>query len=431
MSHLAPIVPSFAELLLNPKLLEALSREGYTSPTPIQAQAIPKLLEGRDLLGLAQTGTGKTAAFLLPILHRLAANRRPAAPRCANVLILAPTRELASQIDQSIAAYGRNLGMTHTVVFGGVSQFHQVAAMRRGVDFLVATPGRLLDLVNQGHIDLSKTHVLVLDEADHMLDMGFVKPIRQTVALMPTDRQTLLFSATMPEAIAALASSLLRNPARVEVTPPATMVEKIGQSVMFTDAKDKLTLLKMLVKPAEVSRAIIFTLTKNTANKVAEALTLAGSPAEAIHGNKSQGQRERALAGFKSGAVRVLVATDIASRGIDVDDISHVFNYDLPNIAESYVHRIGRTARAGRKGLAVTLCEPEHRAWLHAIERTIGQAVPVEMNHPYHSEAARLSTMKPPVLGGGGRNQGRQAPRQAPRQNTAKGAPRTQSRKPR
>jgi ATP-dependent RNA helicase RhlE len=431
MSHLAPIVPSFAELLLNPKLLEALSREGYTSPTPIQAQAIPQLLEGRDLLGLAQTGTGKTAAFLLPILHRLAANRRPAAPRCANVLILAPTRELASQIDQSIAAYGRNLGMTHTVVFGGVSQFHQVAAMRRGVDFLVATPGRLLDLVNQGHIDLSKTKVLVLDEADHMLDMGFVKPIRQTVALMPTDRQTLLFSATMPEAIAALASSLLRNPARVEVTPPATMVEKIGQSVMFTDAKDKLTLLKMLVKPAEVSRAIIFTLTKNTANKVAEALTLAGSPAEAIHGNKSQGQRERALAGFKSGAVRVLVATDIASRGIDVDDISHVFNYDLPNIAESYVHRIGRTARAGREGLAVTLCEPEHRAWLHAIERTIGQAVPVEMNHPYHSEAARLSTMKPPVLGGGGRNQGRQAPRQAPRQNAGKGAPRTQSRKPR
>jgi len=408
MSIVAPIAPSFADLGLHPKLLAALLREGYTAPTPIQAQAIPLLLAGRDLLGLAQTGTGKTAAFLLPILHRLAARRRPAGPRGANVLILAPTRELASQIDQSIAAYGHNLGMTHTVVFGGVSQFHQVAAMRRGVDFLTATPGRLLDLVNQGHIELGKTDILVLDEADHMLDMGFVKPIRQTVALLPVERQTLLFSATMPAAIASLAGSLLRNPAKVEVTPPTTMVARIGQTVMFTDAKDKLALLKMLVKPPEVSRAIIFTLTKSTANKVAEALTVAGSPAEAIHGNKSQGQRERALAGFKSGAVRVLVATDIASRGIDVDDVSHVFNYDLPNVAESYVHRIGRTARAGRDGLAVSLCEPEHRAWLHAIERTIGEQVPVVADHPYHSEAARLSTMKPPMLGGGGRNQGRQ-----------------------
>jgi ATP-dependent RNA helicase RhlE len=236
--------------------------------------------------------------------------------------------------------------------------------------------------------------------------MGFVKPIRQVVAMLPAERQTLLFSATMPDEIASLAAGLLRNPAKVEVTPQTKTVARIGQTVMFTDAKNKLTLLKMLVKPPEVSRAIIFTLTKHTANKVAEALTEAGSPAEAIHGNKSQGQRERALAGFKSGAVRVLVATDIASRGIDVDDVSHVFNYDLPNVAESYVHRIGRTARAGREGLAVSLCEPEHRAWLHAIERTIGQAVPVVSDHPYHSEAARLSTMKPPVMGGGGRNQG-------------------------
>ena len=432
MTIVTPTVPSFADLGLNPKLLAALAREGYTTPTPIQTQAIPLLLAGRDLLGLAQTGTGKTAAFLLPILHKLAARRRPAAPRCANVLILAPTRELASQIAQSIAAYGRNLGATHTVVFGGVSQFHQVAAMRRGVDFLVATPGRLLDLIDQGHIDLSKTDTLVLDEADHMLDMGFVKPIRQAVAMLPTDRQTLLFSATMPDTIASLAGSLLRNPARVEVTPQATAVERIGQSVMFTDAKNKLPLLKMLVKPPEVSRAIIFTLTKHTANKVAEALTEAGSPAEAIHGNKSQGQRERALAGFKSGAVRVLVATDIASRGIDVDDVSHVFNYDLPNVAESYVHRIGRTARAGRDGLAVTLCEPEHRAWLHAIERTIGQAVPVISDHPYHSEAARLSTMKPPVMGGGGRNQSsRQAPRSQTKQAAGKPARPQQQRRPR
>ena len=372
MTHISPIAPAFSELGLNPKLLEALSQEGYTTPTPIQAQAIPHLLRGRDLLGLAQTGTGKTAAFLLPILHRLAAERRPAPARCANVLILAPTRELASQIDQSIAAYGQKLNITHTVVFGGVSQFHQVKAMSRGVDFLVATPGRLLDLISQGHIDLGATGVLVLDEADQMLDMGFVKPIRQAVAMMPVNRQTLLFSATMPAAIATLAASLLRDPARVEVTPPATTVARIGQTVMFTDAENKLALMQMLVKPAKVSRAIVFTLTKSTANKVAEALTAAGSPAEAIHGNKSQGQRERALAGFKSGAVRVLVATDLASRGIDVDDVSHVFNFDMPNIPESYVHRIGRTARAGREGLAVSLCEPQHRAWLHAIERTIG-----------------------------------------------------------
>ena len=406
MSHISPVGSTFSDLGLNPKLLEALAREGYTSPTPIQAQAIPILLGGRDLLGLAQTGTGKTAAFLLPILHRLAAHRRPAAPRCANVLILAPTRELASQIDQSIAAYGRNLGMTHTVVFGGVSQVHQVTAMRRGVDFLVATPGRLLDLISQGHIKLGDTGVLVLDEADHMLDMGFIKPIRQAVAMLPTERQTLLFSATMPTEIATLAASLLRDPVRVEVTPPATAVARIGQSVMFTDAANKLALLKLLVKPPTVSRGLVFTLTKSTANQVAAALTAAGSPAEAIHGNKSQSQRERALAGFKSGAI------DLASRGIDVDDVSHVFNYDLPNVAESYVHRIGRTARAGREGLAISLCEPEHRAWLHAIERTIGQPVPVVADHPYHSEAARLSTMRPPVLGGGGRGQGRHNPRQ-------------------
>ena len=412
MSHIAPIASQFSDLGLHPKLLQALTQEGYTTPTPIQAQAIPLLLAGRDLLGLAQTGTGKTAAFLLPILDRLAANRKKAPPRCANVLILAPTRELASQIDQSIAAYGQGLGMSHTVVFGGVSQMHQVKAMSRGVDFLIATPGRLLDLINQGHIDLGNTHVLVLDEADQMLDMGFVKPIRQAVAMMPVERQTLLFSATMPTAIATLAASLLRNPAQVEITPPATTVARIGQTVMFTDAANKLALIEMLVKKPEVSRAIIFTLTKSTANKVAEALTNAGSPAEAIHGNKSQGQRERALAGFKAGAVRVLVATDLASRGIDVDDVSHVFNYDMPNIPESYVHRIGRTARAGREGLAVSLCEPEHRAWLHAIERTIGQPVPVFDDHPYHSEAARLSTMRPPILGGGPRNHGGHAPKQ-------------------
>jgi ATP-dependent RNA helicase RhlE len=430
MSHISPLAPTFAELGLDPRLLAALAREGYVTPTPIQAQAIPHLLGGRDLLGLAQTGTGKTAAFLLPILHRLAAHRRPAPPRCANVLILAPTRELASQIDQSIGAYGHDLGMTHTVVFGGVSQVRQVAAMRRGVDFLVATPGRLLDLISQGHIDLGNTGVLVLDEADQMLDMGFVKPIRQAVAMLPTTRQTLLFSATMPTTIATLAAALLRDPARVEVTPPATTVARIGQTVMFTDAENKLPLMKLLLKGSDVSRAIVFTLTKSTANKVAEALTLAGSPAEAIHGNKSQGQRERALAGFKAGAVRVLVATDLASRGIDIDDVSHVFNFDLPNLPESYVHRIGRTARAGRDGQAISLCEPEHRAWLHAIERVIGQPVPISTDHPYHSEAARLSTMRPPVMGGG-RNQGGHPSRSQqgrPQQGRQSQAPRRGSR---
>jgi ATP-dependent RNA helicase RhlE len=424
MTHISPIAPAFSELGLNPKLLEALSQEGYTTPTPIQAQAIPHLLRGRDLLGLAQTGTGKTAAFLLPILHRLAAERRPAPARCANVLILAPTRELASQIDQSIAAYGQKLNVTHTVVFGGVSQFHQVKAMARGVDFLTATPGRLLDLISQHHIDLGNTHVLVLDEADQMLDMGFVKPIRQAVAMLPVDRQTLLFSATMPSAIATLAATLLRNPARVEVTPPATTVARIGQSVMFVDSGNKLTLLKTLVKSTNVSRAMVFTLTKSTANKVAEALTESGVPAEAIHGNKSQGQRERALAGFKAGQVSVLVATDLASRGIDVDDVSHVINYDMPNLPESYVHRIGRTARAGKDGLAISLCEPEHRAWLTAIERTINQPVPVDSTHPYHSEAARLSTMRPPVMGqrsGGGGGRPQQSGR--PAQGQQRGAP--------
>jgi ATP-dependent RNA helicase RhlE len=422
MSLITPTVASFSELALHPKLLEALAGQGYTAPTPIQAQAIPLLLQGRDLLGLAQTGTGKTAAFLLPILHRLA-SRKPAAPRTCHVLILAPTRELASQIDQSIAAYGRGLSVSHTVVFGGVSQFHQVKAMARGVDFLTATPGRLLDLISQHHIDLGNTQVLVLDEADQMLDMGFVKPIRQAVAMLPAERQTLLFSATMPPAIATLAASLLRNPASDEETPPATTVARIGQSVMFVDAGNKLALLKLLLKSPDVSRAIVFTLTKSTANKVAEALTEAGAPAEAIHGNKSQGQRERALAGFKAGGVRVLVATDLASRGIDVDDVSHVINYDMPNLPESYVHRIGRTARAGKDGLAISLCEPEHRAWLTAIERTISQPVPVVIDHPYHSEAARLSTMRPPVMGQRGGGGGRPQQSGRPAQGQQRGAP--------
>ena len=393
---------SFADLNLCEPLLRALADEGYTEPTPIQQGAIPHLMAGRDLLGLAQTGTGKTAAFALPILHRLAAHRAAPQPKGARVLVLAPTRELASQIDESFATYAKHMRLSHTVIFGGVGQGRQVEAIKRGVDVLVAAPGRLLDLMGQGFIDLSQLEVLVLDEADRMLDMGFVRDIRRIVATLPQDRQTVMFSATMPKSISELSASMLRNPARVEVTPPSTTVDRVRQMVMFVDGTSKKPAIEMLVKSPKVTRAVVFTLMKHEANKVAEHLTKAGIVAEAIHGNKSQGARERAMAGFRSGAVKVLVATDIAARGIDVDDVSHVFNYDLPNVPESYVHRIGRTARAGREGWAISLCDAEQRAWLRDIEREIGQPVTVFMDHPYHSEAAANSTMRPPVLGGGG-----------------------------
>ena len=397
---------TFTDLHLAEPLLRALAEEGYTTPTPIQAGAIPHLMTGRDLMGLAQTGTGKTAAFALPILHRLLANRRPAPPKGARVLVLAPTRELASQIDASFATYARHMRLTHTVVFGGVGQGRQVDAMRRGVDVLIAAPGRLLDLMGQGLIELSGLEVLVLDEADRMLDMGFVRDIRRIIATLPRDRQTLLFSATMPGSIVELSSTLLRNPVRVEVAPPSTTVDRVRQTVMFVEEGDKKAALELLLKSPKVVRAIVFTLMKHEANKVAEYLTARGIEAEAIHGNKSQGARERAMGAFRSGSLKVLVATDIASRGIDVDDVSHVFNYDLPNVPESYVHRIGRTARAGRDGWAISMCDPTQRAWLRDIEKEIGQPVTVFADHPYHSEAARLSTQRPPVLGSGGRGQG-------------------------
>ena len=399
---------TFADLKLSEPLLRALTEEGYTEPTPIQAGAIPYLLEGRDLLGLAQTGTGKTAAFALPILHRLAQHRVPHTPKCPRVLVLAPTRELAAQIDESFVTYGKHMRLSHAVIFGGVGQGRQVEAMRRGVDVLVAAPGRLLDLIGQGHINLANVEVLVLDEADRMLDMGFVRDIRRVVSMLPKERQTLLFSATMPKSISELAGGLLRDPARVEVTPPSTTVERIRQAVMFVDDSNKKQAVLMLVQSPKVVRAIVFTLMKHEANKVAEFLCKEGIAAEAIHGNKSQGARERAMAGFRSGAVKVLVATDIAARGIDVDEISHVFNYDLPNVPESYVHRIGRTGRAGREGWAVSLCDAEQRAWLRDIEREIGMPLPVFMDHPFHSEMASSSTMKPPVLGAGGRGRGGQ-----------------------
>ena len=392
---------TFADLSLAPALQRALADEGYTTPTPIQAQSIPMLLEGRDVLGMAQTGTGKTAAFALPLLHRLALAPRPAPKGGARVLVLAPTRELVSQIADGFERFGRHLQLSVTTIFGGVSQLHQVNALKGGIDIIVAAPGRLLDLINQGLCDLSQLEALVLDEADQMLDMGFAKPIERIVATLPKDRHTLLFSATMPKSIAALAESLLRDPAKVEIAPPSTTVDRIEQSVMFVDAADKKAALLAQLRTPGIGQAVVFTLQKNIANEVCAFITEAGITAEALHGNKSQGQRERALDAFRNGTVQVLVATDIAARGIDVDTVTHVFNHDLPNLAESYVHRIGRTGRAGRSGFAITLCDAEQRAWLRAVEREIGRALTVHDDHEWHSEAARNSTMRPPVLGGG------------------------------
>lgn len=391
---------TFADLFLAPPLLRALAEEGYANPTPVQAQSIPMLLEGRDVLGMAQTGTGKTAAFALPLLHRLSVAPRPAPRGGARVLVLAPTRELVSQIADGFKTFGRHLQLSVTTIFGGVSQFHQVNALRTGVDIIVAAPGRLLDLINQGLCDLSQLEALVLDEADQMLDMGFAKPIERIVATLPKDRHTLLFSATMPKSITSLAEGLLRDPARIEITPPSTTVDRIEQSVMFIDAADKKAALLALLQTPGIGQAVVFTLQKNIANEVCAFVIEAGITAEALHGNKSQGQRERALDAFRTGAVQVLIATDIAARGIDVETVTHVFNHDLPSLPESYVHRIGRTGRAGRSGFAITLCDVEQRAWLHDVEREIGHALTVQADHQWHSEAARNSTMRPPVLGG-------------------------------
>ncbi len=389
----------FSDLALSEPLLRALDKEGYSTPTPIQAAAIPALLEGRDLLGIAQTGTGKTAAFTLPILQRLAGDNRRARPRSARALILTPTRELAIQIGESVAAYGRFLRIGSTVVFGGVGQVPQVNKMKRGVDVLIATPGRLLDLMDQGHIELSSLQVFVLDEADRMLDMGFIQPVRRVAAALPRERQTLLFSATMPKEISGLAASLLKEPVRVEVTPVATTAEKIDQKVLFVEKANKRALLASLLERGDITRALVFTRTKHGANKLAEQLGKGGVRADAIHGNKSQSARQRALADFKAGRVRVLVATDIAARGIDVDGISHVINFDLPNEPESYVHRIGRTARAGAEGIALSFCDRDERAFLADIEKTIRQPVPVDADHPWHAHeianAARRRSANP------------------------------------
>jgi ATP-dependent RNA helicase RhlE len=343
-------VTHFKDLGLARPLLSTLAAEGYETPTPIQVMAIPPVLAGRDLLGIAQTGSGKTAAFALPILHRLAETRRAAPRRGCRVLVLSPTRELATQIAESFRTYGAGMGLSVAVVFGGVKYGPQIRALAGGVDILVATPGRLIDHLNEKVAELSGVETLVLDEADQMLDLGFLQPIRRIVSALPKTRQTLFFSATMPGEIAKLAADFLTNPAKAQATPTATPVERIDQSVIFVEGARKSPLLAELCADAKVSRALVFTRTKRAADKVAKYLEGAGVEAASIHGDKTQGQRERALAAFKAGQVRVLVATDIAARGIDVDAVSHVVNYDLPFVPEAYVHRIGRTARAGAAG---------------------------------------------------------------------------------
>jgi len=364
-------VTNFTDLGLAKPLLRALSEKGYDQPTPIQALAIPIVLSGRDLLGIAQTGTGKTAAFALPILHRLAADHRPAPRRGCRVLVLSPTRELASQIADSFRAYGKHMGLTTATVFGGVKHGPQVRALAGGVDVLVATPGRLLDHMQEKFAQLGSVEVFVLDEADQMLDLGFLPPIRRVVATLPKQWQNLFFSATMPGEIGKLADELLKDPARASVTPSATPVSKIDQRVLFVESDRKRQLLAELFEDSKMGRALIFTRTKRGADRVGKYLEGAGIRADAIHGDKSQGQRERALAAFKSGAVRALVATDIAARGIDVDAVTHVVNFDLPNVPESYVHRIGRTARNGAGGIAISLVSNDERGLLKDIQRLI------------------------------------------------------------
>lgn len=390
----APDIPSghgaFAALI--PPLRCALAEERYHRPTPIQEQAIPPLLRGRDILGSAQTGTGKTAAFVLPILQSLSESRKKALRGKPRVLILAPTRELAAQIGESIAAYGRHLRISKTVIFGGVKQHAQVNSLNRGKHIAVATPGRLLDLMEQGHISLEAVETFVLDEADRMLDMGFLPDIRRVIAKLPRKRQSLFFSATLaPEAVS-LAKTIVRDPVEVAIAPDKPAVEKIEQTVHFVDQRKKANLLLRMLDSSELDKVLVFTRMKHGANRIAKKLNAARIRAEAIHGNKSQASRTRSLDNFKQGNVRVLVATDIAARGIDVDRITHVINFDLPNEPQTYVHRIGRTARAGTEGDAVSFCSAEERGNLRDIERLIGKEIPVELEHEFHSDAARFAT---------------------------------------
>ena len=374
---------SFQKLNLIEPLLNALKSEGYENPTPIQQQSIPLILERKDLLGCAQTGTGKTAAFALPILQLLFEEARAIKERSIGALILSPTRELAIQIGESFAAYGKNTDLRYQVIFGGVSPVTQINALRKGTDVLIATPGRLLDLLNQKVINLHRIKVFVLDEADRMLDMGFINDVKKIITKIPVKRQTLFFSATMPTDIANLANSILTNPVKVEVTPISSTAEKITQAVYSVEKKDKPALLIHLLKDQSIDTVLVFTRTKHGADRLVKSLHKANISADAIHGNKSQNARQKALTGFKAGKLRVLVATDIAARGIDVDELKYVINFELPNLPETYVHRIGRTGRAGASGTAWSFCDWEEKPYLQDINKLTGQSIPVIDEHPY------------------------------------------------
>ena len=399
----------FQDLNLIEPILKALKHEGYTTPTPIQAQAIPLVLEGNDLLGCAQTGTGKTAAFTIPILQLLSANKSFDKKKKIRSLIVTPTRELAIQIGESFKAYGRHTGLTCSVIFGGVSQGAQVNALRTGVDVVIATPGRLLDLMNQGFLSLRDVEIFVLDEADRMLDMGFIHDVKKLLTVLPKQRQSLFFSATMPPDIIKLSDSILNKPKQVSVTPVSSTVEIINQGIYFVDKGNKAALLVDILKNPEIKTMLVFTRTKHGADKVVKLLLKYRITAEAIHGNKAQNARQRALNNFKAQTTRVLVATDIAARGIDVDELEYVLNYELPNIPETYVHRIGRTGRAGAKGSAFSFCDAEEKAYLKDIEKLIAKQIPVIANHPYPLQDH--NPVKAPKQQQGRRDKGHQTPK--------------------
>ncbi len=374
----------FEQLDIIEPILKALKSEGYTNPTPIQEQTIPIILNGNDLLGCAQTGTGKTAAFAVPILQMLHQKKQnKTGYHHISALVLTPTRELAVQIHDSFTAYGKYTGIRQEVIFGGVSQHQQTLALRNGTDILIATPGRLLDLMNQGQIYLDHLEMFVLDEADRMLDMGFINDVKKVISRLPQQKQTLLFSATMPEQISSLANRLLYKPVKVEVTPVSSTAEQIDQAVYFLNKQDKFSLLLHLLNEQKVSRTLVFTKTKHGADRLSRELNKQSWRADAIHGNKTQNARQRALEDFKRGKLKVLVATDIAARGIDVENLTHVINFDLPNVPETYVHRIGRTGRAGAAGIAISFCDREERAYLNDIKKLLGQSIPVVEEHPY------------------------------------------------
>lgn len=400
-------MPDFKELHLNPKIQDALEAKGYVTPTPIQQQSIPHLLKGKDLLGIAQTGTGKTAAFSLPIIDNLAKSNIQVRPNNMRTLILTPTRELASQIADNIKLYSKGLGLRHIVLFGGVSINNQIKELKRGFDIVVATPGRFLDLKNQGHIRMSQVETFVLDEADRMLDMGFIHDVKKVIAALPDKRQTLLFSATMPRDIASLAQSMLKDPVTVEVTPQATTVEKIDQKIHLVEKGNKPALLKSILKGEDAKTVLIFSKTKHGANRIVDFLEKESIKSAAIHGNKSQNAREKALNDFRKGTMKVLVATDIAARGIDIPSITHVINYDIPQDPASYVHRIGRTARAGRNGVAISFCDRSEKELLREVEKTIKYNIPIDDTHAFHGVKAAPGAQeldRRPPRGGSGRS---------------------------